>query len=195
MTTADPSPQTARPVRSTAGARREEILRAAVTEFAVRGLHGTSTEAIARRAGVSQPYVFRLFGTKKALFCAAVERGFDRVAAEFLACAEDAAAEGTDPFDAMGLRYVEMLADREQILLQMQAYVASHDPEVRAMVQRRYGELYRWLETLAPDGARVHSFLSTGMFLNVAAAIDLPAIVDTASWAERCLDIPRASAT
>ena len=180
--------------RSTATARRDEILDAAVGEFAVNGLHGTSTEAIARRAGVSQPYVFRLFGTKKALFLATVERSFDRTAAEFRAAAQRARAEGVHPFDLMAERYIEMLADREQVLLQMQAYVASADPDVRVVVQRRYGELYRFLESVEPDRARVHAFLSTGMFLNVAAAIDLPAIVDTDDWAGRCLDIPPPSA-
>ena len=53
--------------RKTAEQRRDEILDAALVEFAERGLHGASTEAIARRAGISQPYVFRLFGTKKEL--------------------------------------------------------------------------------------------------------------------------------
>ena len=51
--------------RQSAEERREEILEAALVEFADRGLHGTSTEDIARRVGISQPYVFRLFGTKK----------------------------------------------------------------------------------------------------------------------------------
>ena len=176
--------------RSTATARREEIIAAAVTEFAVHGLHGTSTEAIARRVGVSQPYVFRLFGTKKALFLAAYELGSDRILAEFRAAAERARETGAHPFDEMGLRYIEMLADREQVLMQMQGFVASSDPEVRAVVQRRFGEVYRFLESLEPDHDRVHAFLSTGMFLNVAAAIDLPAIVDTHDWAGRCLDIP-----
>jgi AcrR family transcriptional regulator len=181
-----------RPVaaRSTAGVRREEIIEAAVSEFAFTGLHGTATEAIARRAGVSQPYLFRLFGTKKALFCATIERSFDRTRDEFAECAERARAEGVHPFALMGRRYVEMLADREQVLLQMQAYVASSDPEVRAVVQRRYGELYEWLESIEPDPALIHAFVSTGMFLNVAAAIDLPGIAGVGSWASRCLDVP-----
>jgi AcrR family transcriptional regulator len=173
--------------RSTAVIRRDEILDAAVAEFAVTGLHGTSTESIARRAGVSQPYVFRLFGTKKALFLATVERGFDRILAEFGACLERARAEGLPPLDVMGSRYIELLDDRAQILLQMQAYVACSDPDVRAVVQRRYGELFEWLESVEPDPALVQSFLSTGMFLNVAAAIDLPALFDSAAWAGRCL--------
>ena len=59
--------------------RREMVLEAAVAEFAAHGLAGTSTEDVARRAGISQPYLFRLFPTKKALFLALVERCFRRV--------------------------------------------------------------------------------------------------------------------
>ncbi|MGH3145143.1 MAG: TetR/AcrR family transcriptional regulator, partial [Rubrobacter sp.] len=51
--------------------RRETVLDAAVVEFAEKGLHGASTEGIAERAGISQPYVFKLFGTKKGLFLSA----------------------------------------------------------------------------------------------------------------------------
>ena len=46
--------------------RREMVLEAAVAGFAVRGMAGTSTEDVARSAGISQPYLFRLFPTKKA---------------------------------------------------------------------------------------------------------------------------------
>jgi AcrR family transcriptional regulator len=67
--------------RKSAEVRREEILEAAVKEFAYGGLHGTSTERIAQRAGISQPYLFRLFGTKKELFIAANQRCFGRVLA------------------------------------------------------------------------------------------------------------------
>ena len=62
-----------------AAERREQVLEAAVAEFAARGMAGTSTEDVARRAGISQPYLFRLFPTKKALFLALVERCFQRV--------------------------------------------------------------------------------------------------------------------
>ena len=63
-------------VRMSAEERREAILEAARLEFASTGFHGTSTETIAERAGISQPYLFRLFGTKKELFVASVRRCF-----------------------------------------------------------------------------------------------------------------------
>ena len=61
--------------RVPAAERREELIAAAVHEFAHGGLHGTPVERIARRVGVAQPYVFSLFPSKRDLFLAALERG------------------------------------------------------------------------------------------------------------------------
>ncbi|GAC1401099.1 MAG: TetR family transcriptional regulator [Chloroflexota bacterium] len=171
--------------RMSAGERREEILDAAVTEFAVKGLHGTSTEAIAQRAGISQPYLFRLYGTKKDLFLAAVERGFDRVRDAFEVAVQ---SNPQAPLPAMGAAYRRLLTHREELLLQMQSYVACSDPEVRTVVRDRFAQLYRSVEELSGESEEhVRLFFAQGMLLNVAAAMDLPALTDTESWAGRCL--------
>ena len=73
--------------RMSAAERREMVLEAAIAEFAVHGMAGTSTEDVARRAGISQPYLFRLFPTKKALFLALVERCYRRVEDTFITAA------------------------------------------------------------------------------------------------------------
>lgn len=182
--------------RQTAETRRADIVAAAAKEFAVNGLDGTSTEAIARRAGVSQPYLFRLFGTKKALFLATLERGSERIHQAFHQAAAEAIADGVDPFHAMGTRYRELLADRDGLLLQMHGYAACADDEVREQVRRRFGDLWTWLGTLpGGDPARVQSFLAMGMLLNVAAAMDLPAIVDKEEWAACTVAQPPAEET
>src|SRR3974390_1253685 len=108
--------------RMPAAERRELVLDAAVAEFAIHGLAGTSTEDVARRAGISQPYLFRLFPTKKALFLALVDRCFRQVAETFEAAA--AGRTGEDALDAMGDAYHRLLEDRTLLLLQMQAYAA-----------------------------------------------------------------------
>jgi len=150
------------------------VLHAAILEFAYTGLHGTSADAIARRAGVSQPYVFRLFGTKKNLYLACVHRSFDQVRGLF----GEAAANAERPFEAMGHAYVTLLGDRVALLCQMQAYAACGDLDVQEVVRARYGELYAWLRTLpGGDEETVRNFLATGMLLNVVAAMDLPAVV------------------
>src|ERR671932_31647 len=105
--------------RKTQAERREEILDAALAEFAEHGYHGASTEGIAARAGISQPYVFRLFGTKRELFRAVVARCFREALELFQRAAEGKRGEAA--LDAMGNAYVErLLVDRTRLLLQMQ---------------------------------------------------------------------------
>ncbi len=166
--------------------RREEILEAAVAEFAVHGLHGTSTETIAERVGVSQPYLFRLFGTKKDLFLAAVERGFDRAEAAFRRAAE---SEPEHVLEAMGQAYGALLVHREELLLQMQSYAACADPEVQEVVQRRFADLFRLVEQLSgADEDQLREFFAHGMLWNVAASIGLPSLLGE-EWARKCFDI------
>src|ERR1700756_128784 len=108
--------------RMPAAERREMVLEAAMAEFAVHGLAGTSTEDVARRAGVRQPDPFRLFPTKKALFLALVDRCFRRVQDTFTAAAGD--LTGDDALAAMADSYTRLLDDRTLLLLQMQIYAA-----------------------------------------------------------------------
>ena len=165
-----------------AAERREMVLEAAVAEFAVRGLAGTSTEDVARRAGISQPYLFRLFPTKKALFLALVERCFQRVADTFTTAAGD--RTGDEALDAMGDAYHRLLEDRTLLLLQMQAYAACDDPEIRAATRAGYKRLWELIERLTGlPFQRTVEFFAMGMLMNVAAAMDLPAVDERwASW-------------
>ncbi len=172
--------------RKTAEIRREEILDAACAEFAQTGLHGTSTDAIARRAGVSQPYLFRLFGTKRELFIATVQRCFAETHETF----EHAALgkTGEDALNAMGAAYMELLADRSRLQSQMQAYAACDDPEVCAVVREGYGSARRARRADASgvDAKRVRDFFARGMLLNVMAQMDL--LDCSEPWAERLLE-------
>src|ERR671924_965242 len=116
--------------RKSAAERRDEILEAALVEFAAHGLDGGSTEAIARTVGISQPYVFRLFGTKKELFMATVERCM-RGTLEMFRTAS-AGLTGEAALRAIGDAYVQRLAsDPTYFHAQMQAYAASDDPDIR----------------------------------------------------------------
>jgi len=171
--------------RKTADERREEILAAALVEFGEHGLHGTSTDAIARRAGVSQPYLFRLFGTKKDLYVQVVERCLR----DTLELFQDASAgkQGEEALDAIGKAYVELLKDRIRLRAQMQAYADSDDPEVRAVVREGYGALVEHVERLVDgDAVRVRDFFAFGMLLNVFASMDL--LNQDAPWAKRLLE-------
>ena len=170
--------------RKTAEERREEIVEAAFTEFAERGFHGTSTDAIARRVGVSQPYLFRLFGTKKELFLAAVNRCFRQTLETFMRAAEG--KRGEEALEAMGEAYRELLADRTKLLMQMQSQVACEDPEVREVVRRNFGDIVEYVERVSgASPERIVEFISMGMLLNVIAAMDL--LHDEESWAKRLI--------
>ena len=159
--------------RQTAEQRRETLLGAAMQEFGLKGLHGASTDDIARRTGISQPYLFRLFRTKHALFLATVERCFERTEQVF----RDAAAGDTpaERLESMGLAYCALLQDRPKLMMQMQAYAACDDPEVRETVRRCYEHLYREVCGLAgAEPEHLRAWFSTGMFLNVMSAMDAP---------------------
>jgi AcrR family transcriptional regulator len=160
--------------RMSAGQRRETVICAAIAEFAAGGLHGTSTEAIARRVGVSQPYLFRLFPSKKAIFLAAGERCFERIEAAFRSAADGLAGE--DALHAMGKAYNELLDDRQMLTLQLQLWAAAcHDEEIQQASREHFRRLAALAEQLTGAGSLdLMQFFSTGMYLNVAAALDLP---------------------
>jgi AcrR family transcriptional regulator len=171
--------------RKTAEERREAVLEAALAEFAAHGLDGGSTEAIARAAGISQPYVFRLFGTKKELFMATIERCL-RGTLEMMRTAS-AGLKGEAVLEAIGEAYTQRLANPTYLHAQMQSYAACGDPAIREVVRHGYGEMVEYVERasgLAPD--RVAHFFAKGMLLNVVASMDLLGAEE--GWAQRLIE-------
>lgn len=168
--------------RLTGDQRREQVLAVAEQEFAHAGLHGASTETIAHRAGITQAYVFRLFGTKKRLFLDVVDRAFSRMTLAMLAAAGE--ARGIDALSAMGREYDAMLADRTTLLLQLQGFAACGDPEVQDAVRGSFGRLWEAVADLAGlDPVTVKSFLAFGMLLNTSAALNLAEVDEP--WARQ----------
>ncbi len=159
--------------RQTAEERREAVLEASREEFAEHGLHGASTDAIARRAGISQPYLFRLFGSKKELYLESVRRCFDRTQEAFRAAA--AGTTGPDALRAIGSAYGELIeGDRLMLRAQLQAYAGCDDPEVREVVRRGFGRLVDYVEAVSgSEPAEISRFFAKGMLCNVIAAMEL----------------------
>jgi AcrR family transcriptional regulator len=170
----NPSTAAKPPGRSSSEERREQLIQAAVKEFAAHGFHATSTTAIAKRAGISQPYVYALFPNKHELFLAANKRVVDHIRGAFA----EAARGLRDPEErlrAMGQAYLRLLEHRDEIMFQHQANAAAGDPELREPVRREFMQLVEDVSRLS--GApfeEVRSFMATGMLLNVVAALDLP---------------------
>jgi AcrR family transcriptional regulator len=168
---------------STAEERREEILEAAERVFAARGLHGTPTMEIAKAAGISQAYLFRLFPTKAELFIALVRRCNERIQRTFVDAAAAAKAAGEDVLPAMGQAYVGLLGDRDLLLGQLHAHAACDDAEIRAEMRRGFAELVELVERESgADDEQIRTFFAHGMLLNVLAA--MRAEESDAHWAE-----------
>ncbi|MGH3132554.1 MAG: TetR/AcrR family transcriptional regulator [Gaiellaceae bacterium] len=173
--------------RQTAEARREAVLDAARIEFARHGLHGASTDAIARRAGISQPYLFRLFGSKKELFIAVNDACFAETLEVFRAAASGTSGEAA--LAAIGDAYRGLIeSDRTMLQGQLQAYAASvEDEDVQASTARGYGRLVDYVETVSgADRQTISRFFASGMLLNVLAAMQYSIGDDPRdSWAAR----------
>jgi AcrR family transcriptional regulator len=172
--------------RLTAEERREEILAVAMDLFAERGLYGTSTDEIARRAGISQPYLFRLFGTKKELYLATVERCYE----ETLEMFQEASGgkTGEEALHAISRAYHEtVLRDPLRLQGQMQAYAACGDADVREVCRKGYGRLVEHVEAVSGFPSEdVRNFFAVGMFLNVIGSMQL--LDAKEKWAGRMLE-------
>ena len=156
--------------RMSAEDRREQAIAEAATVFARAGYEGATTAAIAERVGVSQPYIFRLFPTKKDLFLAASERNMR----DTLRLLRDAAGgkTGLDALEAMAMAYQEKLTtNREWLLMQLQTFAACYDDDIRRQTRLCLQETWDAVETLSgmPIDDRV-VFFAKGMFCNVLAA-------------------------
>ena len=171
---------------STAEERREEILEAAEHVFAARGLHGTPTMDIAKAAGISQAYLFRLFPTKSELFIALVERCNERIHRTFSDAAAAARETGEPVMQAMGHAYVGLLDDRRLLLNQLHAHAACDDPAIRDQMRRGFERLVALVEReTGADAQGVRRFFAQGMLLNVLAAMQAQEV--DAHWAKTLL--------
>src|SRR6478736_7636419 len=171
------SPRTAPATsRMSAEDRRQLVLDAATRAFARGGYAGTSTDAVAKEAGVSQPYVVRIFGTKLDLFLEVFESSVGRIKAAF----EDVLDER--PFDPdseddkarMGLAYTELLRDHEFLQVMMHGFSNGDVPEISAAARRCMGEVFATLQRTGWDDEKVRDFVAYGMLLNVMISMRAP---------------------
>lgn len=166
--------------RMSAEERRESVIRAAAREFARGGYYGTSTEAIAKQVGVSQPYLFRLFPNKQAIFLAASARCMETTRAVFARAGEG--LEGEEARDAMADAYMRLIAEDPHVLqMQLQMYVtvsaaeAAGDHELGELVRAGWQDL--WDTVTVPLGGDVKettTFMAYGMLINTLTAMGFP---------------------
>ncbi|MGW3107824.1 TetR/AcrR family transcriptional regulator [Streptomyces sp. NPDC001100] len=168
--------------RISAQERREDVICAAVTEFARTGYHGTSTAAIAKRVGVTQPYLFRLFPDKKAIFVAALVRSMEDTRLAFERAA-DGVEDGEQARQTLTSAYAHLMSTRpETLLMQMQGYVAvaaavaQGDDLIGEVVRAGWTRIWDAVHlSLGADAGATASFFACGMLGNTLTAIGLPA--------------------
>ena len=179
-------------IRRTADERRDDVINAAIIEFATHGLHGSSTETIAARAGISQPYVLRLFGTKKALFIAAVTQVTENIIAAWRASIVGMdEATPAERLQALGNQYQGFVGEVNELRLALQSFSSAEDPDIRANAHRSLKMMFEWVQqaTEAPLPA-IQQFFAYGMMLTVAASIRAADEADAEPWARLFVQIP-----
>lgn len=168
--------------RLPASERRSQILAAATAVFGARGYIGATTDQVARAAGISQPYVVRLFGSKEALFLAVVTAAKDAVLTSFRETLMAARAAGADEqavAAALGERYIDLAETEGLHLALMQAFVQGADPVIGAAARSGYLEIWRFVrEEAGLDPAAAGNFLAQGMLISVILGLELPRIAD-----------------
>jgi AcrR family transcriptional regulator len=163
--------------------RRELVLRAATRAFSRAGFHGTSTDAVAKEAGVSQPYVVRIFGTKLDLFLEVFARSAQQIRGAFEEVLAGARAEGLPLVDEevwgrLGLSYARLLADRDFLQVLMHGFSAGSVPEIGARARAGMGQIYATLMTTGCEPERAKDFIAQGMLLNVMMTMQAPEHAD-----------------
>ncbi|MGH7704280.1 MAG: TetR/AcrR family transcriptional regulator [Candidatus Dormibacteria bacterium] len=168
------TPKSASGPRQSAEDRREEVLSAAIHEFAEHGYQAASTAAIAKRAGISQPYIYALFPNKRDLFLAV----HDRVLAGIRKTFERAARGAASPKEAlgrMGAEYPELISDRFGLLCQLQSYAAAGEPEIRDRVAAAFKSLHHDVGVWSgASSTELAEFFAAGMLANVTTILGLP---------------------
>ncbi len=167
-------PETATRMRSEV--RRESILDAATAVFGERGYFGATTDAVARVAGVSQPYVVRMFGTKEALFLEVLHRALAKLMATFRTALVDTVRlpDGVveHPRVRIGRAYAELLSDRGLLLSLMHAFILGAEPVIGKSAREGFLDVYKFLRYEAGFTAvEADEFLAHGMMMNTMVGL------------------------
>jgi AcrR family transcriptional regulator len=168
---------------STADERRATVMRTAINAFAARGYYGTTTTEVAEHAGISQAYLYRLFPDKLALFVAVV----DHCAVRIRECLADGAARAQDgdpeaALAAMADSYARLIADRDLLMVVMQANCAASEPAIGEAVRACWAKAVEYVRAVSgASEEQIQSFFARGFLCNAAVAME--AVDVDAPWA------------
>jgi AcrR family transcriptional regulator len=160
--------------------RRELVLAAANRAFSRGGYAGTSTDAVAKEAGVSQPYVVRIFGTKLELFVEVFDRACARIREAFEAVLADGPfdPESDDDWARLGLAYTDLLRDRDLLMVMMHGFAAGNDEQIAQRSRASMGRIFATVRSTGCTDERAQEFIAQGMLLNVMLSMRAPEHLD-----------------
>ncbi len=161
--------------------RRMDIISAAIEVFAETGYYRATTMQVAKRAGISQPYIFRFFESKEELLLAALDASWQRIADAFRQVIHSSSPQLEQ--DLIIAYEGIMNAHRSETLLQMQAQTIQEEP-IRKAMQIGFREVRGIvLEAFQRNGVknseeRTKLFLAKGMLCNISMALELPELME-----------------
>lgn len=171
--------------------RRAQIILAALTVFGSHGYEGATTDQVARAAGVSQPYVVRLFGTKEKLFLATLDFGLDRLLSTFRSALDASDEGGERPVGKrIGEAYIDLIEVRGLHQTLAHAYLLGSNPAIGAAARQGFAKVWRFFrDEMGADADEARAFLAEGMLISTMIGLR---IVDDYGSDEQITELFRA---
>ncbi|RSS82169.1 TetR/AcrR family transcriptional regulator [Streptomyces sp. WAC06614] len=173
--------------RSTADERRATVMRTAIKSFAERGYYGTSTMDVAKAAGISQGYLYRLFKDKATLFAALVDHCSDRLREEAAAAAAAVQSVETEAvLEALAASYQQVSADRDILMILLHAQCSASEPVIGDAVRTCYAKQVEYVRAVSgASDEQIRRFFADGLLGNAMLAIDAASV--SAPWVRTLL--------
>jgi AcrR family transcriptional regulator len=140
--------------RLKAAQRREQLIEVATRSFAKTGYEATTTSAIAKAAGITEPILYRHFKTKQDLFVAIVRE----VSRHTLEQWEGLIANVSDPAERLRIisttmpEHMKRLADYYHVL--HGALSTSRDKRVIAVLREHYDQIQAFFNKIVTEGQK-----------------------------------------
>jgi AcrR family transcriptional regulator len=170
-------------IRSTADDRRTVVVKHALQVFARTGYHATPVSDVAAASGISQGYVIRLFGTKLDLFVAVVDHCFARIVTALSDAADQAAGDEPNAvLAAMSAAYVELIADRDLLMVQVHAQSAADTPQIRDAIRRGFAAVLAVAHDRShAEPSAIQRFIAYGQLCHLIVTAELDDVDE--AWA------------
>lgn len=128
---------------------RELLLTAAREEFLTHGYEGTTTKAIAERAGVSQTVIFNQYKNKSGLFSAALAAPFSDFVEDYVAAWESGKGSSVERINFLVDRLFDLGQEHRTILISELNRRLTEGPTDEEDIADRLASLLQSMQTLS----------------------------------------------